>query len=219
MRIYHYAVHATLIALVLGGSAAALAELPASFTHKTRYKESNGTYTYWNSGTEAYVKSTLPHEWFASWGASTLEAGAVIIRSGVYWRVNRSVLGSSWPNNNCYKGTAGSFTYYRTAPVSRGGQEEYHPNSGVTSTNTATSNTYRYHAERTSTPSGRPDRFVGLRYNSTIQNRTNSGSGGWLSRVRYAYTGSGSPGSPFDPNAECSQTDNQTSSDPTYKNN
>lgn len=196
----------------------ALAELPVSFTHKTRYIQSNGSYSYWSSGTEAYTKSTLPNEWYASWSNNTLDAGAVIIRSGVYWRINRSVMGSGWPFNNCYRVWVGSNVYYHTAPTSRGGREEWHPNSGVTSTNNAVNRTYRYHAEKINRLPGAPDPYVGLRYNSNIQNRTANGSGGWLSKIRYAYTGPGSPYEPFDPNQECSQEDDLTNSDPQYVN-
>lgn len=151
-----------------------------------------------------------------SWDAETLKAGAVIIRSRVYWCMNRSSLNSSWPNNNCYEGGSGSTRYYRTVPTSRGGQEQWLPNSGQSSTNSATDATHNYHAERVNQPSGRPDKLVGLRYNSTIQNRTNNTTGAWLQRIRYAYLNMGSP---YDPNVECSQTDDQTSTDPTYPNN
>jgi hypothetical protein len=199
------------------GSNTTYALIPSD-NHRQRYIEPNGSYTYWISDKEGYVKSTLPNEWFVSWSNESLQAGAVIIRSGVFWRVNRSVLGSSAPNNNCYKGGSGSTLYYRTVPNTRGGEEEWIPYSGQTKTNTATDNTANYHAERVNLPSGRPDKLVGLRYNSTIQNRTESTTGGWLARVRYAYVGAGSPGSPFDPNLECSQEDDQTNSDPTYPN-
>lgn len=204
---------ATLLLALVAGEA--WASLPSSYTHRQRYIEADGSYSYWSSGTETYVKSTLPHEWYASWASETLKAGAVIIRSGVYWRVNRSVNGSSWPNNNCYHGTSGTLTWYVTVPNSRGGYEEWHPNSGVASTNSATDATYRYHADRVSLPAGRPDRFVGLRYNSTVQNRTNSGSGTWTQKIRYAVVGLGAP---FDPNQQCSQEDDQTSTDPAYNN-
>lgn len=192
------------------------ASTPQSYTHNTRYIEADGRYTYWSGGAETYVRSTLPNEWYASWSAETLKAGAVIIRSGVYWRINRSVLGSAWPNNNCQRGTSGTFTYYVTAPFSRGGYEEWHPNSGVTSTNNATDATNGYHADRLTVPSGRPDAFVGLRYGATVQNRTNTGSGTWIEKIRYANVGLGAP---IDPNQQCSQEDDLTSTDPTYRTN
>ena len=72
---------------------------------------------------------------------------------------------------------------------------------------------YGYQAERISLPSGRPDKLVGLRYNATIQNRTNNTTGSWLQRIRYDVLNMGQP---YDPNLECSQQDDQTSTDPTY---
>jgi peptidoglycan hydrolase-like amidase len=107
------------------GSNTTYALIPSD-NHRQRYIEPNGSYTYWISDKEGYVKSTLPNEWFVSWSNESLQAGAVIIRSGVFWRVNRSVLGSSAPNNNCYKGGSGSTLYYRTVPNTRGG--EFDPN-------------------------------------------------------------------------------------------
>jgi len=183
--------------------------------HLFRYIQSNGSYAYYSSNKETYIKNTLPNEWIASWPSETLKAGAVIIRSGVYWRQNRSLLGSLWPNNNCYQTGSGGTISYVTVPNSRGGYEEWLPNSMQSSTNAATNNTAFYHPERVSLPSGRPDKLVGLRYNSTIQNRTNSGSGGWIAKIRYAYLNLGSP---YDPNVQCSQIDDQTSSDPLYTN-
>ncbi len=197
-------------------SSLANAALPSSFTHNTRYKEANGSFTYWTSGSESYVKDTLPHEWLLSWNLETWKAGAVIIRSGVYWRINRSVLGSGWPNNNCYQGIAGGFKYYRTAPNTRGYQEEWHPNSSNSATNQAVDQTYRYHAQLLSTPSGRPDPFVALRYAAGLQTRTYNASGTWVSKIRSAYLNQGNP---YDPNSECSQVDDQTSSNPAYPNN
>ncbi|HET89175.1 MAG TPA: hypothetical protein ENN99_00320 [Chloroflexi bacterium] len=202
-----------LVAL-LASTPAAQALIPSS-NHRHRYIRPDYTYAYYETGKESYIKNTLPNEWVASWDAETLKAGAVIIRSGVYWRVNRSVLGSPWPNNNYYKGGSGSTLYYRTVPTSRGGQEQWLPNSSQSSTNSATDATYGYHAERVNLPSGRPDKLVGLRYNSTIQNRTHNATGSWLQRIRYAYLNMGSP---YDPNVECSQTDDQTSTDPIYPN-
>lgn len=200
------------------GSLKVQALIPSQ-NHRHRYIRPDYTYAYYETSKEDYIKNTLPNEWLASWGNDTLKAGAVIIRSGVYWRVNRSVLSSPWPNNNCYQGGSGSTLYYRTVPTSRGGQEQWVPGSSQTSTNAATDDTVGYHAERVSQPSGRPDKLVGLRYNSTIQNRTNNTTGTWLQRIRYAYVGSEAPGSPFNPNEECSQSDSQTSTDPTYPNN
>lgn len=207
----------TLVFLLISSSTANA--LIPGYKHRHRYINPDYSYSYYETSKEAYNQNTLPNEWYASWDADTLQAGAVIIRSGVYWRVNRSVLGSPWPNNNCYQGGSGSTLYYRTVPVSRGGQEQWLPGSSQTSTTDAIAATYGYHAERVSLPSGRPDKLVALRYNSTIQNRTHDTTGTWLQRVRYAYTGSGAPGSPFNPNNECSQSDSQTSTDPTYPNN
>jgi hypothetical protein len=203
--------------VLLGTSGALHASLPASYTHNTRYINSDGTYTYYTSSAEYYVKDTLPNEWYPSWTTTTLQAGAVIIRSGAYWRINRSVLGSSYPNNNCYQGTSGSFTYYRTAPQTRGGQEQWIPNSGASypTTNSATDTTNQIHADRLSLPAGRPDRFVPHRYNSTIQTRTRDCAGTtYYEKIRCAVVGYGGS---IDPNTECSQTDDLTTTDPTYR--
>ncbi|MDW8069532.1 MAG: SpoIID/LytB domain-containing protein [Anaerolineae bacterium] len=187
--------------------------------HRHRYIRPDYTYAYYETSKEDYIKNTLPNEWVPSWNTEALKAGAVIIRSGVYWRVNRSVLGSPWPNNNCYIGGSGSTLYYRTVPTSRGGQEQWLPGSSQSSTNAATDATVGYHAERVQQLANRPDKLVSLRYNSTIQNRTNNTTGTWLQRIRYAYVGSGAPGEPFNPNVECSQVDSQTGTDPIYPNN
>jgi hypothetical protein len=218
--------HALIMLMAFGGTlllllvSSPIAEaLIPGYNHRHRYIRPDYTYAYYETGKESYIKNTLPNEWVPSWNAEALKAGAVIIRSGVYWRVNRSVLDSPWPNNNCYKGGSGSTLYYRTVPTSRGGQEQWLPNSSQPSTNSATDATYGYHAERVNQPSGRPDKLVGLRYNSTIQNRTNNTTGTWLQRIRYAYVGPGAPGAPFNPNQECSQSDDQTSTDPIYPNN
>lgn len=216
-------VHISMMLAALGGTLLLLfasipiaqALIPGS-NHRHRYIRPDYTYAYYETGKESYIKDTLPNEWVPSWNAEALKAGAVIIRSGVYWRVNRSVLNSPWPNNNCYKGGSDSTLYYRTVPTSRGGQEQWLPNSSQLSTNSATDATYGYHAERVNQPSGRPDKLVSLRYNSTIQNRTNNTTGTWLQRIRYAYLNMGSP---YDPNVECSQTDDQTDTDPIYPNN
>lgn len=169
---------------------------------------------------ESYVKDTLPNEWVPSWNAEALKAGAVIIRSGIYWRVNRFRLGAGFPNNNCYQGTyCYTFTnppicinYDTKAPLQYGGVENFFPDSqyrvqGASNTNAAVNATFQYHAETLNTISGRPDQFIMLRYNSTIQNRTNGTTGGWLDRIWYAYTGAGHPGSPLNPNVNCNQTD------------
>lgn len=194
------------------------ASLPGSYTHNTRYINSDGSYTYYTSGSETYVKETLPNEWFPSWAAEALQAGAVIIRSGVYWRINRSILNSSYPNNNCYKGVAGTFTFYRTAPQTRGGQEQWVPGSSAsqTATNSAVDATNSIHADRVSIPAGRPDAFVPHRYNATVQNSTQSCAGTYYQRIRCAVVGYGGS---IDPNTECSQTDDLTSTDPTYATN
>jgi len=185
--------------------------------HRHKYIKPDYTYAYYETSKESYVKNTLPNEWGygSNWHDEALKAGAVMIRSGVYWRVNRSVLNSTWPNNNCWKGGSGSTLYYRTVPTSRGGQEQWLPDSSQTRTNSATDATYGYHAERVSLPSGRPDKLVSLRYNATIQNRTNQATGTWLQRIRYAVLNMDKP---YDPNAECSQEDDQTDTDPTYPN-
>jgi peptidoglycan hydrolase-like amidase len=180
---------------------------------------------------EDYVKNTLPNEWVPSWGADALKAGAVIIRSGMYWRINRTDLESKYPNNNCDGGIfcfdydcQYSTKYNITAPTSRGGKEEWRPNTALASTNAAVDATFQYHAETRVLKTGiddklRPDKLIALRYNSTIQNRTNQTTGTWQNRIWYAYTGSGHPGSPYNPNAQCSQTDTWTpTSDPVFPN-
>lgn len=128
----------------------------------------------------------------------------MIIRSGVYWRVNRSVLNSTWLNNHCDMGGSGSTLDDRTGPISQGGEKRWLPGSGQPSTNSATDVTYGHHAGRVSQPSGQPDKLVRLRYNSTIQNRTDHATGTWLERIRYADVGPGAPGAPFHPDQECS---------------
>jgi len=161
----------------------------------------------------------LPNEWIASWGSDTLKAGAVIIRSGVYWRMNRSIFNTPFPNNNCYKGGSGATLYYRTAPRSRGGQEQWVPGSTHPNTAAATDATVNYHAEWVTTPSGQPDKLVPHRYGSGIQNNTNTGTGTWTQRIRYAYI-TAAPGSPYNPNTDCSQAaKTQSNTDPTYPNN
>jgi hypothetical protein len=192
------------------------ASLPGSYTHNTRYINSDGSYTYYTGGSETYVRSTLPNEWIPSWSAVTLQAGAVIIRSGVYWRINRSILNTPWPNNNCSQGTSATgFKYYRTAPQTRGGQEQWIPNSSQPTTDSATDATNGIHADRISIPSGRPDAFVPHRYNSTIQTRTSTCAGAtYYEKIRCAVVGYGGS---IDPNTECNQTDDLTNTDPTYR--
>jgi len=205
----------------MGVSLTEIRDYHAKSQRATKYITPSYDVQIWTTSKEVYIKNTLPNEWVPGWDANALKAGAVIIRSGVYWRVNRSVLGSGWPNNNCYEGEYGwpvSQHYYRTAPTSRGGEEQFVPNSSQPETNSAVDGTYGYHAERVSLPSDRPDKLVPLRYNSTIQNRTQNAAGTWLQRVRDAYLGQGAPGEPYDPNQECSQEDDQTSTDPTYVN-
>lgn len=196
------------------------ASLPASYIHNTRYIESDGSYSYWTSGTEFQVKDTLPNEWLPSWDQETLKAGAVIIRSGVFWRINRSVLNSGYPNNNCYQGTVqlsdGPFKYYRTSPQTRGGQDQWIPGSRQTATNTATDATANIHADRLTTPAGRPDRFVPHRYGSTVQNNTRNCAGTYVAKIRCAVVGFGGV---IDPCQECSQVDDLTNTDPTYTSN
>ncbi len=203
--------------LCIGGTLHA--SLPGSYTHNTKYINSDGSFTYYTSGSESYVKDTLPNEWYPSWTTTTLQAGAVIIRSGVYWRINRSFLSSPYPNNNCYQGTAGTFKFYRTAPQTRGGEEQWIPNSGAsqTTTNSATDTTNQIHADRLTTPAGRPDAFVPHRYNATIQTRTRDCAGTtYYEKIRCAVVGYGGS---IDPNVECSQTDDLTNTDPTYRTN
>jgi hypothetical protein len=197
-------------------SISAEATLPVSFNHATKYYNPDGSITLYAAYTEYYVRSTLPNEWFPSWSFPTLQAGAVIIRSGVYWRINRSVLGSGWPYNNCHEGYYGGQLYYSTAPRSAGGHENFIVGSALPATNDAVDTVYQFHAERVQTPAGRPDPFVGLRYNNQIQYRTRDGAVTWLDKVRYAYVGYIYP---YSPNAECSQSDDQTYSDPVYRGN
>lgn len=177
---------------------------------------------------ENYIKNTLPNEWVASWNSDALRAGAVIIRSGVYWRVNRTENDNTYPNNNCHDGVycfwAGCYIYHVKAPFSRGGDEEFIANSSNGPTNTATDATFQYHAETVNlrldlNGNPRPDKLIPLRYGSGIQNRTNDTTGSWLQRIWYAYTGAGHPGSPVNPNQECNQTDTWTrTSDPVFPN-
>jgi hypothetical protein len=207
-----------LLGVILGvflcnAGSAAFGALPGSFAHNTRFIEANGSYSYWTTHVDYYVRNTLPNEWSPSWDLETLKAGAVIIRSGVYWRINRSILNSPYPYNNCYKGTAGSFVYYRTAPQTRGGQEQFLVGSAQSWTNQASDGTYQFHAETVSLRPGRPDPFVGLRHGGEVQNRTRSGTGGWVDKIRYAVVGFGGF---IDPNSECNQVDDQTNTDPKY---
>lgn len=193
-----------------------------NYLHWQRYRHPDGTFTVYSCGSETYVRETLPNEWYPSWDLATLQAGAVIIRSGVYWRINRSVLNTPYPNNNCYKRTSGSSTWYRETPRIESigwGQENWHPGSGgIFSTDDATNSTNQLHADRVSAlPAGRPDTFVPHRYNSTVQNRTRTCTGLyydkiWCATVNYPYASSN-----IDPNVECSQTDDLQYYDPTYK--
>src|ERR1700751_3394833 len=65
-------------------------------------------YSYRYTGRETYIKETLPNEWtYSASEVETLKAGAVIIRSGVWWRINRTDLASPFPQNNCYQGPNG----------------------------------------------------------------------------------------------------------------
>jgi Stage II sporulation protein len=163
------------------------------------------TYSYWYSGRETYIKDTLPNEWFPSWDAETLKAGAVIIRSGVWWRIDRTDLASPVPHNNCYQGPNGLFDV--TDPNSRvgsngkPGHEQWIPYSSKPATSTAVDATQYYHAETNT--SGRPDSLVSLSYTNVIQNRSHTASGTFLSKVLAAYQGAGPP---FDPDTDCSET-------------
>jgi hypothetical protein len=178
-----------------------------------KYINPDSSITYWVVTNEAYVYDTLPNEWIAGWSADALQAGAVVIRSGAYWRTNRSELRSSNPNNNCDEVVDnGNIVYYVTSPT----HEQWIPNSRLPATTSATDITWHYHAERTGLIVGRPDPLVPLRYNRTLQYRTRDTTGDWLQRIRYAYVEAGAQGSPFDPNVDCSQTDDQTSTDPIY---
>lgn len=126
------------------------------------------------------------------------------------------MLSTPWRNNNCYEDLSGQKLFYRTTPTSRGGQEEWHPGSYNYNTTAATSATIESHAEWVTQPADQPDKYVPHLYNSTIQNATNSGSGDWMQRIRYAYV-TQAPGSPYNPNRECSQFPrSQTNSDPIY---
>lgn len=193
--------------------------LVPSGDHVIRYIEANGSYTYpILMSTSTYVRNVLPNEWLLSWSDDSLRAGATIIRSGTYWMKRRSEIGATWPNNNCWGDTSPDVNWYVTVPNSRGGYEEYVPSSNQSKSDSAEQYTSQYHAERSTTPSGRPDALVGLRYNSTVQQRTENTSGSFVDRIRYAYVGSGSQGAPYNPNQQCSQEDSQTSSDPVYIN-
>jgi stage II sporulation SpoD-like protein len=194
-----------------------------------RYSSTNAA-VYWVTP-EIYVKDTLPNEWDLGWNTEALKAGAVIIRSGLYWRVHRSDLGSGGLNKNCYEGfycttivgATVCLFYYNDAPLSRGGHENFLPDShwhkkGADKTNAAVDATFQYHAERANI-TGRPDALVPLRYGAQLQNRTQSGPGSWLDRIWYAYTGPDHPGPDENPNKDCSQTDTwNPRSDPVFIN-
>jgi len=189
-----------------------------------RFLFSDGSFAYFYPTNEAYVKDTLPNEWIASWPIRAVRAGAVIIRSGAYWRTNRSILQSGYPYNNCYYGAAGGYPWYVKAPYqdpithqNLGGHEQYIPGSAQTRTNAATDSTLRYHAE-TVALGNRPDKLVTLLYNSTIQTRTRDGSGSWTARIRYAYNGPGHPTVPYNPNKECGEEIPISDTDPVYPN-
>lgn len=228
-------IHAFTIPAVIGFTLLILVSVPIVYGFvpppwrciAIRYINTSYSYEFWTSPMEDYVKNALPNEWIPGWGSDTLQAGAVIIRSWMYWRINRTDLDSPYPNNNCDGGFfcfdpgCQYFTKYNiTAPASRGGKEEWNPNTSQPSTNAAVDATFQYHTETLNLISGRPDKLIALRYNSTIQNRTNQTTGSWLNRIWYAYTGSGYPGSPYNPNAQCNQTDTWTpTSDPVFPNN
>lgn len=168
-------------------------------------------------------KNTLPNEWIPSWNIKALRAGAVIIRSGAYWRTNRSILQSANPYNNCHYGGAGGFIWYVKAPYSfngqqLGGHEQYIPGTAQTKTNNATNDPVNSHAEIVNL-GNRPDKLISFAYGATIANRTNQISGSWKERIQHAYLGNGHPNEPFNPNQECSQEDSLSYSDPTFPNN
>jgi hypothetical protein len=209
-----------LVTSVFVPTAYALIPNPPQGLVRILYKYSSTNAAIFYVTPEIYVKDTLPNEWITSWNPEALKAGAVIIRSGLYWRVRRSDLGSGVPNNNCYQGfycftvlgTPVCLFYYNTAPLSQGGRENFLPDShwhhpGAANTNPAVDATLQYHTERLNIPAGRPDALVSLRYGAVIQNRTQNGSGNWLNRIWYAYTGSGHPTGFENPNTDCSQTD------------
>lgn len=208
---------AILIQMVVSVPAHAL--IPSQ-NNNHRYINPDGSYSYYTGfSKDGYVKNTLPNEWLVSWDDDALRAGAIIIRSGVFWRVNRSVLNSPLPNNNCLKGTSpGGIVYYVTVPNTRGGFEQWLPNSTQTKTNNAVDAVPNFHMELSPMPSGRPDALIMLSYNSTIQQRTQDNKGTWSERYRYAYVGQGSPGAPFDPNQQCNQSDDQNNSNPAFAN-
>jgi hypothetical protein len=194
---------------------------PPTTLHYQRYRHRDGTLTIYSCGQETYVRETLPNEWYASWDLATLQAGAVIIRSGVYWRINRTVLNSGFPNNNCYKGTNGVYTWYRETPryeLARDGvewgQENWHPGSGTFNTDDATNSTSQLHADRITLPNQRPDYFMPHRYNRTVQNRTYTCTGPYYEKIWCATVNYGGS---IDPNVECNQTDDLQRYDPTYR--
>lgn len=212
MNARSYKLVAGLVIGLLCTSSTLFAASPPHPNHNIRRINGDGTYTYYYMHWEYYVKDTLPNEWIRGWTPATLQAGAVIIRSGVFWRINRSYLNYGYPYNNCYQGTAplqdGSiFEYYRTVPQTLGGQEQWILNSRLDSTSAASSAavdaTQGIHAELVSIPSGRPDAFLPHRYNATIQNRTSSCAGVYYEKIRCAVLNYGSP---IDPNVECSET-------------
>jgi hypothetical protein len=172
--------------------------------------------TYYWQPIEDYIMDVLPNEWITAWDAETLKAGAVIVRSGAWWHVNRSALGSRWPSNNCDGGSLGGYNFdvcdpnVLVCPSGKQGFEQWYPDKwqGQAPTNLAVFQTQYYHAE-TSAPdkrgAGAPDRFVALRYDKThIQKPVHNASGDFIAKLNSAYTGNGAP---YNPNQTCSQTD------------
>lgn len=200
--------------LIVSLSPSAVQALIPDSVHKVKYIKPDNTVQYIFTTNEAYIYDTLPNEWVAGWPKKSLKAGAVIIRSGAYWRVNRTILNSPGPNNNCYKVSEAGLVLYITAPTI----ENFIPNSRMSRTTSATDSVVQYHAERVNQPADRPDRLVSLRYNDVIQTRTRDGAGSWSARIKYAYNGEGHPGNPYNPNVTCNQNDPFTNTDPVYPN-
>ena len=216
--------------LTLASNSTARALIPSG-KHRVAYR-SGGSLLHYEQSKDDYIRHVLPYEWMLSASDDdALRAGAVIIRSGVYWRVNRSVLFpdfqhyQGYPHNNCYMGSHNSWVYYTIAPD----QENWNPyewdeqanpgNPNQMRVQTCVNDTYGYHAEYINQPAGWPDPLITLRYNNGIQDRTIQGTGVWQALIWYAYRGDGSQGSPYNPNLVCNESTDLTNNYPIWRNN
>lgn len=213
---------ALLLALASNSTAGAL--IPSG-KHRVAYR-SGGSLLHYEQSKDDYIRHVLPYEWMLSASDDdALRAGAVIIRSGVYWRINRTTLNSGYPHNNCYQGTDNGWAYHVIDPDYENWNpwewdEQAHPgNPNQMRVQTCVNDTYGYHAEYISQPAGWPDPLISLRYNSVIQDRTIQGTGGWQALIWYAYRGDGSQGSPYNPNLVCNESTDLTNNYPIWRNN